>query len=606
MKKQILSVLFFVSGSSLVFAQTEINTNEITFKQGEYLGVSIPLKDLPSADETVEPAHNEGTVKENRKRPEAVNPNALPSGNDPIRQESFGTVPTKAPIKSWDGLSGAFPPDPTGAAGPNHYVQAVNTKYRVFDKNGTGLTNALNLSTLWTGSSNDGDPIVMYDRHADRWVITQFQISGNKILFAVSTTPDPTGTYYTYAYSFTQFPDYPKFSIWSDGYYMTSNSGNKNAVAFDRAKMLIGDPTASMIALNLPSMSTAYGFKSVLPADADGSLPPFGTPNYMFYFQDDSWNNVTADQIKILKMQVDWTTPANSSITVHQTLFTSAFNSVFTTTWDDISQKNTTQKLDGIASVFNYRAQYMRWPGYNSVVLCNLVDVDNANKGGIRWYELRQEESTGQFAIFQEGTYAPADGDNRFIGSIAMDNNKHIGLAYSISGPNSFPSIGYTGRYNWHSLGQMTIQEQIAATGMSAQTGGNRYGDYSQMTLDPDGKTFWFTGEYIGTSGSRKTKIFSFSLQDILDAPQNKLEQAEMIIFQNGSDLIVDIKNLDFNGELMIEMFEMNGRTVRTAKQQAEVGNLKHSFDVSGLPSATYILRVGNTDIQRIQKVVIQ
>lgn len=588
------------------FSQTEFTTNEITFKQGTYLGVSIPLKDLPVADESVESEHKEGDVKENRKRPEAVNPNALPLSTDPILQDHYGSTPTKAPIKNWDGQAGAFPPDPSGAAGPNHYVQAINTKYRVYDKNGTPVTASLNLSSLWAGSTNDGDPIVMYDRHADRWVITQFQVSSKEILFAVSTSPDPTGTYYTYSYTFTAFPDYPKFSIWADGYYMTSNSSNKNAVAYDRTKMLAGDPTASMIALNLPSMSTAYGFKSVLPADADGALPPYGTPMYMFYFQDDSWNNVTTDMIKILKMQVNWTTPASSSITVHQTLYPTAFNSVFTNTWDDITQKNSTQKLDAIASVFNYRAQYMRWSGFNSVVLCNAVDVNGSNKAGIRWYELRQDESTAQFSVFQEGTYSPADGDSRWLGSIAMDNQKHIGLGYSIAGTNSFPSLGYTGRYSWHAPGQMTLQETIAVAGTAAQGGGNRYGDYSQMSLDPDGKTFWFTGEYIGSGGARKTRIFSFSLQDILETPQNILDQAEMVVYQNESDLNIDLKNITTEGNFAIELFDLSGRTLRSIKMSTSNGSLNHVFNVSDLPKATYIVRVGNPDVQRIQKVVLQ
>jgi len=536
-----------------------------------------------------------------------VNAEALPAGKDPIVQESFGMTPSRAPIKNWDGQTGAFPPDPSGAAGPNHYVQAVNTKYRVYDKNGTALTNSLNLSSLWAGSTNDGDPIVMYDRHADRWVITQFQVSSREILFAVSTTPDPTGTYFTYSYTFTQFPDYPKYSIWADGYYMTSNSSSKNAVAFDRTKMLAGDPSASMIALNTPGFTTQYGFKSVLPADADGTLPPFGTPQYLFYFQDDAWNNVSADVIKILKMQVDWNTPTNSTISLHQTLYPSAFNAVFTNTWDDITQKNTTQKLDAIASVFNYRAQYMRWSGgYNSVVLCNVVDVDGANRAGIRWYELHQQEATSQFSIFQEGTYAPADGASRFIGSIAMDNQKHIGLAYCISGPNIFPSIGYTGRYSWFAPGDMGLQETIAVTGLSSQTGGNRYGDYSHMSLDPDGKTFWFTGEYLGSAGSRKTRIFSFSLQDILETPQNALDQSEMKVYQNGSELNVAINSLEKEGAYVIELFDLSGRTISSMTTSPVNGSMSHIFNVSALPKAAYIVRVGNSGIQRTQKIVLQ
>jgi len=593
---------FYFSGN----AQQEINNEEITYRKGEYLGVSIPLKDLPAAEEKSNEIAKDHALRQNRVRPEAVNENALPLGKDPLIQESFGTDINKAPLKSWDGQTGAFPPDPSGAAGPNHYVQAVNTKYRVYDKNGVGLTNSLNLSTLWAGSTNDGDPIVMYDRHADRWVITQFQISGNKILFAVSTTPDPTGTYYTYQYSMPTFPDYPKFSIWSDGYYMTSNTNQKNAVAFDRSKMLVGDASAAMIGLNLPSMATHYGFKSVLPADADGPLPPYGTPNYMFYFQDDSWNGVSQDQIRILKMAVDWVTPSNSTITLHQTLYPAAFNSVFTTNWNDITQKNSSQKLDAISSIFNYRAQYIRWPGFNTVTLCNIVDVDNANTGGIRWYELRQDETTAQFSVFQEGTYAPADGASRFIGTMAMDMDKNIALAYNLSGTNNFPSLAYTGRYAIQNPGQMYLQEQIAMAGTAAQSGGNRFGDYSHMSLDPDGYTFWVTGEYIGSGGSRKTRIYSFSLLQMANSPQAQFNNADLVAFVNDGQLNMAMKAVNFDGPVSVELFEMNGRIVRSANENITNGAMEKSFDVNGLAPATYIIRIGNTDVQRIQKIVIQ
>ncbi len=179
-----------------------------------------------------------------------------------------------------------FLPDPTGAAGPDRYVQAVNTAFRVYQKTGTPDGISSSLSSLWSGSDNLGDPIVMYDRHADRWFISQFNSGPNRMLLAVSETPDPRGAYFTYEYTFSQFPDYPKFSIWWDGYYMTSNS-NKTAVVFERSRMLTGDPTARMIALSAPSVINS-GFTSVLPADADGDLPPTGTPCYFFNIEDNT------------------------------------------------------------------------------------------------------------------------------------------------------------------------------------------------------------------------------------------------------------------------------------------------------------------------------
>ena len=102
-------------------------------------------------------------------------------------------------------------PDPSGAAGPNHYVQAVNTSYRVFNKDGSAIPQAtFSLSSLWPGSTNEGDPIVMYDRHADRWFISQFQFNPNKILIAISETNDPTGSYYAYSFTLSQFSGLPE------------------------------------------------------------------------------------------------------------------------------------------------------------------------------------------------------------------------------------------------------------------------------------------------------------------------------------------------------------------------------------------------------------
>lgn len=591
---------------SSVFGQSDAPA-AVEHRFGTFLGESMALRDYtgPEVDFSNVMA-KEGNVKENRRRPLPAKDEAIFGGKDLVLQETYGMKASKAPIANFNGMNGAFPPDPTGAAGPDHYVQAVNTSYRVYSKTGTPLTGTLPLSSLWAGSSSDGDPIVLYDRHADRWVVTQFQTGSNEILFAVSSTPDPTGTYYTYSYSFTSFPDYPKYSVWSDGYYMTSNSSNKNAVAFDRTAMLAGSATASMIALNLPNFSTGYGFRSVLPADADGDLPPFGTPNYMFYFQDNLWSGVSQDVIKILKMSVDWTTPSNSTITTHQTLFPTAFNSVFTNSWDDIVQKGSTQKLDAIASVFNYRAQYIRWGSYNTVMLCNVVDVNNNNRAGIRWYELRQNDATDQFTIHQEGTYAPAGTDNRWLGSIAMDKNGMIGMGFSIAGPDRFASLAYTGRYPFDPPGVMSINEVIAVDGTSAQTGGNRFGDYAQMSLDPDGKTFWYTGEYIGPGGSRKTRIFSFDIYSTLNTEQNEILSLEMLAFQKQNQLNVQMQGITFTDELRLDLMEITGRSVWVANAKITNGELTHSWDISSLPKGTYIVAVSGNNFQRTQKIVIQ
>jgi len=607
MKKITLLILTLLAGGSLI-AQSEQQNIEI--RQGNYLGLSEEVRNLPQTpDEEMVYENDEGeNLHERRKKPEAVDPTALPVKYDPVRQteqQKGGQINLGVNV---NGMGGAFPPDPSGAVNEDYYVQAVNTAYKVFNKDGSNASAPSGLNTLWPGSSNSGDPIVMYDQQAQRFVITQFQTGSNEILLAVSETSDPLGAYYLYEFSFPSFPDYPKYSVWSDGYYMTSNTFTENVVSFEREKMLVGDPTASMISMNLPSFATHYGFRSVLPADADGDLPPYGTPISLFTFQDDAWSGgVTEDHILIMKMSVDWANPNSSSITIDQELPTAAFNSVFTTTWNDIAQQGTSQRLDAISSIFNYRAQYLRWPTHNSVMLCNVVDVDGSNTAGIRWYELRQDVDSLDWEVYQQSTFAPNDGRSRFIGSIAMDYNGHIGLAYSISGPNDYPGLACTGRFSWDALGDMSQPETIAQEGLFYQSGGNRYGDYSHMSLDPDGSTFWFTGEYIGNGGSRRTKIFSFNLEQQVGVDQETVSEDTPMLnaIQDQDQLRVDVSSFPSSDQMYVELFGLDGRRVERQIISAPNGELETAFDIASLESGVYIVRVGKNDFMRVKKVAI-
>jgi len=244
-----------------------------------------------------------------------INQKAVPQ-NDLIVQNYNGNKILSSTISNWQGTNGtASPPDPSGAAGPAHYVQAVNLRYIVHNKTGTVLAGPVNLSSLWAGSTNDGDPIVMYDKYADRWFIQQFN-GTDKILVAISTSSNPTSSYYTYTFVVDpgNFPDYPKFSIWSDGYYCTANLNTPQKLAvFDRTNMLAGNPASGMIALITPSVSN-HGFFSALPADADGTLPPYGTPCPLFIYEDDTWSVGGTDQIHVFKFTTDWITPGNSTL----------------------------------------------------------------------------------------------------------------------------------------------------------------------------------------------------------------------------------------------------------------------------------------------------
>lgn len=512
-----------------------------------------------------------------------------------------------APNVNWAGQSGSgYPPDPSGAIGPNHYVQAVNaTPLKVYNKTTGANMLTTSIGALFGTSTNDGDPIIMYDRYADRWFVSQFGLTGNKIYIAISQTADPTGSYYTYTYTSPQFPDYLKFSVWQDGYYMTSNQGTDKVFCFERDQMLLGNPSARSISKNFTTGSVSAFFVP-LPADADGGLPAAGTPLPFFSYYDNGWGGGT-DAIKIWSMSVSWAATATATITGPTLVNTASFDATYDPSWNDVSQPGTTAKLDGIGGVLTYRAQWRKWTGYNTVVLNWGVKL-SASQRSIMWCELRQDQSTGTWSMYQQGVYTP-DASTRWVGSIAMDDNGSIALCYAKSDATSVkPSLGYTGRLATDPLGTMSFAETIAIAGASVQTSNNRFGDYSQTTLDPsDGLTFWHTGEYL-SGGTPKTRIYSFTLPMTPTGVQDASNQANISTLQNGSELVITGTNLGADAETVVDLFDIAGRTISAKTVVPTNGMLQTSFDVSGLAAGTYLVRVGrtNTSFQKVTKVVIK
>lgn len=602
-----MKIIQYIIASIIIYSGSVISQEK---KGNETFSSSSTAKDMkivtPTFDKPVLPINEDGThyyVNNKRRRNEFTNSeNALPKGGDPLLKTKAkkSSHPNKAPLANWDGLNsnesgGATPPDPSGAAGPNHYVQMVNSVYRIFDKNGTALTAPAALGTL-LGGGNAGDPIVMYDKFADRWFLSQFSHQ-NELIVAVSKSPDPTGAYFLYTFQLSSFPDYPKYSIWSDGYYITANKSGNNAFVMERDKMIAGDPNAQIISFTIPSLSTP-GFFSVLPATASSTLPAVGTPNYLFYFQDDAWAGGT-DKLKIWEVNVDWTTTSNSSISAPQSLGVSPFDSEFSPFWNDITQPGTTAKIDGVPGALMYMGHYRSFPSHNSIVLNHTVDVNGSNLAGIRWYELRKV-GTNPWTLYQEGTFSP-DTENRWMGSIAMDFKGNIGLAYSVSGATTYPSIKYTGRYATDPLGEMTISEGVIVNGTSSQTHTNRFGDYAHMTIDPtDDATFWYTGEYI--SNGWKTRIASFKITDAISGIDTEEETStvnlELTTLPN-NQFEINIKNMD---ELV------NTTIINTLGQELlnKQFTNQQSLDLNHLPTGYYLLKVANTKFSKTRKIWVR
>ena len=100
-----------------------------------------------------------------------------------------------------------------------------------------------------------------------------------------------------------------------------------------------------------------------------------------------------------------------------------------------------------------------------------------------------------------------------------MDHDGNMALGFSAGNATLFPSIYYTGRLVSDPLGQMPQGEAAIVTGTGSQTSSQRWGDYSDMTVDPvDDCTFWFVSEYVPTTSGNgwRTRIGSFKYPDAM------------------------------------------------------------------------------------------
>lgn len=551
-RKLLLIAVLCFPAFSLLAQDAKVHPSELG--TGTYYGLSKPLRDLPamSHDEFLEMGRkarerkelNEG-LKE-RSYPYAAS--ALPKGPDAVWQQTMGTKgKSRAPIANFDGQNSPyFPPDCNGTAGPSHYMQTINTVYSIYSKTGTLLAGPTNLNLLFGNvpgaGNNDGDPVALYDGQADRWLICEFSISGatNYMLMAVSSTNDPTGTWHQYSFVVSSMPDYPKFGIWQDGYYMGDNNSSGNDIyVFERDQMLIGGISPKMVGFNNPNRpSSVDGFMCVPPVDNDGAFAPAGSPGLFIAMNDDAFGGGT-DQLWIYELAVNWTTLASSTFSRTQQIDVAPFNSNFGNNWDNIKQPGTNQKLDAIPQVIMNVPQYRNFGSYQTLVCCHSVDVDNTKHAGIRWYELRR--TSGIWSVRQQGTYAP-DADSRWLGSIMMNGSNELGLGYSVSSSTVYPSIrfcGQTAEAYASASGILDFPESVIVDGANSQTGYNRWGDYSGMSVDPaDDQTFWYTNEYIGSGGSRKTKIASFQVGPV--APTSGFAANTIIPCLNNTVIFTD------------------------------------------------------------------
>jgi hypothetical protein len=517
--KKLFFLITILLSISLVAQNSHQPTGTIT---GTFMGTTGDLKDFPLYDVNNYDSNSLTIVPQQvNVLPQEENTTTSPTIIQNLQTEPGGI--TALPILqnfqgSNQGQSGYLPPDPTGAVGPNHYVHSVNSIVKIFDKTGNLEYGPVSLGAFLGISSNNGDPIVMYDQLADRWFVSEFGNLGSDLGLAVgvSVTNDPTGAYNVYQFNMGSFPDYPHYGLWHDGYYGTanySNQGKTAAFVMEREVILAGGANPKVVLFDLPEVvSNPLNVKSAEPANLLGTEVDTNLPGYITYLQDDGWAaSITFDHIKVWEIDMDWNNVDNSTISDPLEIPTDPFDAgeVFGDGNGAIKQPGTSQRLSGHGGIVSFAANYRPFEDHNSWLITFNTFIDANETGGIRWIELRNDD-TNPWEIFQEGTYSIADGHSRVMSTSAMDAEGNIALAYTTASENLKVSLRYTGRLDGDALGQMTLGESVIFDGNGVRTNNNRYGDYAHMTMDPDNFTFWSTSDYFQSNNYWATRVASF------------------------------------------------------------------------------------------------
>ena len=482
-------------------------------------------------------------------------------------EQSVNRSPASLVFNSYS--SSSQPTDPSLAVGPNHVMIVYNTGFMIYDKSGNVLQGQTAPNPAIFPSGGCCDLTVSYDNAADRWVLTFLSIS-NGAQIAVSDGPNPLTSGW-YVYTIAAVNDYQKLSVWSDGYYITENTGGANKVwALERSAMLAGSPSAQIIGFNLPGLVTSGFYSPQVFNVTDNNLPATGGATVV-YMQDDAWNGVSVDHIKLWTINVNWNNTSNSTISAAQQFNTTPFISVF----DNGSFSNLTQpgsgrpiRVDALQATIMNQAQFRKFAGHNSAVFNFVVDADATSEelAAVRWMEFRQSGDNQPWSLYQEGTYTAANGKHAWNASLAMDAQGNIGMGYtSMSGPTTPTTVYigsyFTGRLSTDPLGVMTSAEEIIAAG-NGKIPGTRYGDYSKIDVDPsDNASFWFIDEYYNSGRRGVVGKFQVEAGTVdTEAPTNPTNFAASNITSTGATLSwtassdnvgVDHYNVSIDGNLI-------------------------------------------------------
>jgi hypothetical protein len=503
-----------------------------------HFDISPPLSEMAAAaSSTLATSEDEDEAPSNpqlpvwrRVRSDVPDP-VVQAAPQPAETFTAGKFPLAAPTNGFNfpgvGVSGGTPSDSNGSVGTTQFVETVNVRYQVWSLNrtthvATSVLGPTNINALWLGfggiceSSNSGDPIVLFDKTARRWLISQFTSSSSGGSFyqcvALSTTADATGAYARWAFAVPsgKFGDYPHFGVWSDAYYMMAHGFNGPFVALfaamDRTKMLAGNAAATWLVIQDPNEG------GHMPADLDGfAQPPIKAPGIFVSLHNDG--------MYIYRMKVSFAAPGSSSKTL-QAIVPVAPSNAACGGGTCIPQPGTANVLDSIGDRLMFRAAYRNYIDHESLVVSHSVDPSVSGvASGVRWYDFRLSGTPDATCpsypcLYQQGTIADvANGRSRWLPSLAMDSAENVLVGYTTTGKTAGTenhSSRYTGRAKGDPPGSMTVPETTIFTGTANNTSNTRWGDYASMSVDPtDDCTFWFVSQYYAVQNAWSTRIAS-------------------------------------------------------------------------------------------------
>ena len=500
------------------------------------------------------------------------------------------------------------PTDPSIAVGLDHVMVVYNVGFRIFDKQGNPLTDQLDVGTIFTNDTACCDPTISYDNAADRWVMSLLydDLWGSNfdgIQVAVSDGPNPlTANWNNYQFNLDTHAQ--KLSVWSDGYYITSNSEETEKIhVVERDVMLAGGASPQIIGFPLPG-AVVNGFLNPQSLNVtDDNLPAPGGATFLM-MQDDTYANIDSDHIKVWTVDVDWNTPSNSTITLEPQIELTPFISVFDGGgFDNLIQPNGSA-INALYGTIQNQAQFRKFDTHNSALFNFTVDADagSGKLAAVRWVELRQTGDNQPWSLYQEGTYTAADGKHAWCASIAMDGAGNIGLGYAaMSSPTSQETIHassyYTGRLAGDPLGTMSMEEGLIANG-TANFPNNRFGDYSKIDVDPvDDLTFWFNSEYMNPE--RKNVVGAFRLDGTLGIEDVNNSPEELIIVSSDNNQFDISYTTNFDKIASITIYDIMGQQLAFNFIEKQGDRFNYNLDMSYAAAGIYLVKIGDPDSNR-------